>query len=88
MYLEFPLTHADYPNTDINEVAALVTKTIRRWGKQHNTSYNSKFYKLTYRITFDNDADYTFFMASWDNLGKFYLTPTIKDPMKIDKTRD
>ena len=87
MYLEFPLPHGA-GGAAAGTALVQLRKKLARWSEQHNIAHSAKIYKYTYRISFDKDQNYSFFMSSWNNEGSHWFTPVLKEPMKIDRTRD
>lgn len=87
MYLEFPIPQGA-GGAAAGTALVLLRQKLVRWSEQHNITYTAKIYKYTYRISFDNDEIYTFFMSSWNTEGSHWFTPKVKDPMNIDRTRD
>lgn len=86
MYLEFNLP-SGAGGAAAGMALVILRRKLAKWSKHHNISYTSKVYKYTFRISFDNDTTYTFFMSSWDNEDNIWFKPKIKDPMKIDRSR-
>lgn len=87
MYIEFPLPHGA-GGAAAGMALVILRQKLVRWSEQHNITYTAKIYKHTYRISFDDDRMYSFFISSWNTEGRHWFTPVIKDPMKIDRTRD
>ena len=82
MYLEFKL-----PAGPGSGYALLqLQKLLHDWSDRYNIPYSSKLHKYTYRVSFDLDSQYTFFLASWNPVNEYY-TPLVKDPMKVDRHR-
>lgn len=86
MYLEFRLP-SGAGGAAAGFALQMLRQKLQKWSKQHNISYTSKVHKYTYRISFDDDAHYTFFMSSWNNEDNIWYKPKIIDPMKIDRFR-
>lgn len=61
---------------------------LHKWSDQYNIPYNTKYHKLTYRVTFDDDQTYSLFLLSWNpRIRHENFWPELKDPMKIDRHR-
>lgn len=84
MYLEFKLPHGG-GGSAASHCLALIRKRLIEWSEQHDVRYVDKVHKHTLRVTFDNDKLYHFFLMSWNTDDDYWFTPTIIDPMKIDK---
>jgi len=87
MYLEFPLPQGAGGAAAGMALVQLRQKLVK-WSERHNVTYSAKISKYTYRISFQDDQMYSFFASSWNTEGKYWFTPVIKDPMKIDRSRD
>lgn len=65
MYLEFKL-----PNGAAGQAAAfanrILTQELHAWSDKYKIPYNSKIFKYTKRVTFDDDATYSFFAMTWN----------------------
>ena len=89
MYIEFTLP-AGAGGLAAQHVNAMLNKELHAWSDQYNIPYNTKIFKYTKRVTFDDEKTYAFFVITWnptnkqhrDNLLKYRLV----DPMNIDRT--
>ena len=59
MYIEFKLS--DLTQNSASHMLDIIERELEKWSKQHNITYRSKTVKLTHRVTFDDDALYSFF---------------------------
>ena len=75
MYIVFDLSKNNL-GLDIHTV----NQALYAWSDRYNIPYNTKFHKLTKRITFDNEEIYSFFAMTWT--GPEYR---LVDPMKVDR---
>lgn len=70
MYIEFQL-----PIHTTSQGAAranqILTQALHAWSDQYSIPYIVKNHKLVKRITFDDDAQYSFFAMTW-NVDKTY----------------
>ena len=87
MYLEFRLPQGA-GGAAAGMALVILRQKLAKWSENHKISYTSKVHKYTYRISFDDDSLYTFFLSSWNTEGNTWFKPEIKDPMNIDRTRD
>lgn len=76
MYIVFDLTQSKFGL----EIYTL-NQALHAWSDQYNIPYNTKFYKSTKRVTFDNEETYSFFAMTWT--GPEYR---LVDPMKVDRS--
>lgn len=58
-----------------------LNRALHKWSDRYNIPYNTKFHKLTKRVTFDNEEVYSFFAMTWT--GPEYK---LVDPMKVDRS--
>lgn len=88
MYIEFQL-----PRGASGQAAALanklLTQELHAWSDQYSIPYNSKIFKYTKRVTFDDDTTYSFFAMTWNPTNKKFrshlLDYRLVEPMN---TRD
>jgi hypothetical protein len=83
MYIEFSLPKdADGQIILVNQI---LTRELDRWSKQHGIAYNTKNIKYTKRVTFNDDAYYSFFAMSWaprsSNFESYLLNYRLIEPM-------
>lgn len=74
MYIVFDLSKSRL-GKDIHSI----NRALHVWSDCYNIPYNTKFHKLTKRITFDNEETYSFFAMTWT--GPEYR---LVEPMKVD----
>ena len=84
MYLEFHISEDDDLVSQF-KLLRLRQKLVE-WRQKWHINYSSKTHKRTLRVAFDQDEIYSFFLMTWDPEQDLFI-PTIKDPMKIDRTR-
>ena len=70
MYIEFSLPQAAAGQAAIH-ANHIINGELHAWSDRHNIPYNVKNIKYFKRITFDDDAHYSFFAMTW-NPGKRY----------------
>ena len=76
MYIEFPIyTFNDRDNLELD---------LRTWSERYDIAYRSKHIKYTLRITFDDDASYSFFAVTWNPTSSRGLEYQLIEPMKVD----
>ena len=76
MYLEFPIhTFNDRTNLELD---------LRTWSERYNIAYRSKYIKHTLRVTFDDNASYSFFAVTWNPKSSRVLEYQLIEPMKVD----
>ena len=84
MYIEFSLPK-DAAGQAAIYVNQILTRELNRWSKQHGIAYNTKNIKYTKRVTFDDDASYSFFAMSWSpkpgNFESYLLNYRLIEPM-------
>ena len=88
MYIEFRL-----PTGAGGQAATManhfLNKELHNWSDQYNIPYNTKIHKYTKRITFDDEATYSFFAMTWNPTTKrfrsHFLDYRLVEPMD---TRD
>lgn len=76
MYIVFDLTKSKF-GLEIHTL----NRELHAWSDQYNIPYNTKFHKMTKRVTFDNEETYSFFAMTWT--GPEYR---LVDPMKVDRS--
>ena len=76
MYIVFDLSQSKL-GRDINSI----NRALHAWSDHYNIPYNTKFHKMTKRVTFDNEETYSFFAMTWT--GPEYR---LVDPMKVDRS--
>jgi uncharacterized protein YijF (DUF1287 family) len=76
MYIEFRL-----PQGSGGQAAAyanyLIDKELRAWSDQYRIPYRSKIIKYVKRVTFDNDASYSFFAMTWNPTSPDFIIENI-----------
>jgi hypothetical protein len=84
MYIEFSLPK-DTDGPAAIHVNQILVRELDRWSKQHGIDYNTKNIKYTKRVTFDDDASYSFFAMSWapksGNFESYLLNYRLIEPM-------
>jgi hypothetical protein len=67
MYLVFDLPQpggTSFPTA--HAVAFWLHRELERWHERYEIPYKTKFHKNRLRLIMDNEADYHFFMLSWN----------------------
>jgi hypothetical protein len=71
MYIEFSL-----PSGAAGSAAAhanhIINGELHAWSDRYNIPYNVKNIKYFKRITFDDDAHYSFFAMTWNPSKRYY----------------
>lgn len=62
MFIEFSL----YRDWYLDGIPELLT-SIGTWSNRHNARYQTKIVKNCLRVTFDDDRNYVWFMATWQD---------------------
>ena len=70
MYLVWQLPDDVFANV----ANRLLVKELDTWSDRFQTPYNTKIFKGTRRVTFDNDAFYSLFVMTWP---RFETAPSL-----------
>jgi hypothetical protein len=85
MYLEFALPTGSGGQA-AQYAAHLIQQQLEIWAQKYNIKYHKKHWKYTVRVTFDDDAVYSFFAMTWaPDIGEFtsyLLNYRFVEPMK------
>ena len=69
MYIEFDLL-PQYVHMTPNHAAGVALTTImdamNSWGNRHSIQFREKTIKYKYRVTFDQDQNYSFWAMTWN----------------------
>jgi hypothetical protein len=88
MYIEFKLP-SGVGGQAASMVNHLLNQELHNWADKYNIAYNTKVFKYTKRITFDDDTTYSFFAMTWNPTNKkfrsHFLNYRLVEPMD---TRD
>ena len=71
MYLVFDLPKLAEVDPSPHAIAFWLHRELDRWQERHNIAYKTKYHKNRLRLIMDSEANYHFFMLSWNP--DFYL---------------
>jgi hypothetical protein len=72
MYIEFSLPQGAAGQSAVH-ANHIINQALHNWSDRYNIPYNVKNIKYFKRITFDDDAHYSFFAMTWNPDKRYHV---------------